>query len=68
MKSIWLIICAILIFLILLRIPNNTGLESKSNKTSFLGSTTIVDKFLDIVMWFGIILYMLIAIELNLSI
>ena len=68
LKLIWLIINILLILLILIRIPNNTGLTSFGTKSNFFGSPTSAEKNLNSLTWFLIFCYFLLAIKLNFSI
>jgi len=65
LKLIWLILDLLLIISILIRIPNNTGLQSILTKASFLGSPSSAEKFLDKITWLLICLYFFFAIKFN---
>lgn len=68
MKLAGLIISILLIGIIFLRIPQeNTGLRSFATKSGFLGSPSSAQRFLNILTTFGILIYLAIAIQLNLS-
>ena len=57
-----------LILIIFLRLPTETGgLESFANKSSFLGSPSSAQNFLNILTVSGIFLYIIIALKLNLQ-
>ena len=57
-----------LILIIFLRLPKETGgLESFANKSSFLGSPSSAQNFLNIFTISGIFLYIIIAFQLNLQ-
>ena len=63
-----LIIRFSLIVIIFLRIPQeNTGLASFATKSDLLGSPSSAQKFLNILTGFGILLYLLLAIQINLA-
>ena len=56
-----------LILIIFLRIPQeNVGLASFANKSNLLGSPSSARRFLNILTGIGILLYLGIAIQLNL--
>ena len=65
LKVIWLILSFILILLILLRIPNNGGINSFATKSNLLGSPNSAERFLNNLTWTFIISYFLLAINLN---
>jgi hypothetical protein len=67
LKLLWLSISTLTTILILIKVPNNTGLESIANKSNFLGSPSSAEKILTYATWFGIISYILFAIKFNLS-
>jgi protein translocase SecG subunit len=67
-KIIWLILSVILILLILLRIPNNSGITSFATKSNLLGSPNSAERFLNNLTWIFIISYFLLAIKFNISI
>ena len=67
-KIIWLILSILLILLILIRTPNNAGLESFATKSNLLGSPNSTQTFLNNLTWFFIISYFLLAIKFNFSI
>ena len=63
-----LIIRFSLIVIIFLRIPQeNTGLASFATKSDLLGSPSSAQRFLNILTGFGILLYLLLAIQINLA-
>lgn len=66
LKIIWLILDLLLIISILIRIPNNTGLQSILTKASFLGSPSSAEKVLDKITWLLIGIYFFFAIKFNL--
>ena len=68
LKLIWLSVSLLIILLILLQVPNNTGLESIASKTNFLGSPSSAEKFLTYFTWICISAYIVLAIKFNLSI
>ena len=56
-----------LILIIFLRIPQeNVGLASFANKSNLLGSPSSAQRFLNILTALGILIYLAIAIQLNL--
>lgn len=56
-----------LIFIIFLRIPQESvGLSSFATKSSLLGSPSSAQRFLNILTIIGILIYLAIAIQLNL--
>jgi len=57
-----------LIVIIFLRIPQeNVGLASFATKSNLLGSPSSAQRFLNILTVVGILIYFIIAIQLNLS-
>ena len=67
LNLIWSILSIFIIILILLKVPNNTGLGSMINKTNFLGSPNSTEKVLSTVIWVFIAIYLLLAIKFNLT-
>jgi len=67
LKIFWLLICVSLILLIVIRVPNNSGLDNFASKTDLLGSPGSAEKFLNNLTWLLIGLYALLAIKFNLS-
>jgi protein translocase SecG subunit len=67
LNTIWLCLSAFLIFLIFIRTPQNNGLASFATKTSFLGSPSSAERLLNNVTALGIVIYLVIAIQLNFS-
>lgn len=68
LKIIGFIISFSLIVIIFLRIPQeNTGLSSFATKSDLLGSPSSAQRFLNILTGCGILLYFLIAIQINLA-
>jgi len=65
-KFIWILLNFSLILLILIRTPNNTGLESFATKSNLLGSPNSAEKILNNITWFFIVTYFIFAIEFNL--
>jgi|TARA_B110001450_G_scaffold252633_1_gene274745 protein translocase SecG subunit len=65
-KIFWFFISIVGIILILLKVPNNTGLESIATKNNFLGSPSSTEKFITYATWFCILCYMGFAIQFNL--
>ena len=68
LKLLWLSISVLTTILILLKVPNNTGLESIANKSNFLGSPSSAEKILSYTTWFGIGSYIILAIKFNLAV
>ena len=61
-------ISVFLIVIIFLRIPQeNVGLASFATKSDLLGSPSSAQKFLNIFTAIGILIYLLLAIQLNFS-
>ena len=59
---------SLLIFIILVRIPRDSiGLSSFANTSDLLGSPGSAQRFLDILTVSGIIMYFLIAFQLNIQ-
>ena len=65
LKIIWFVLSIILILLILLRIPNNSGITSFATKSNLLGSPSSAERFLNNLTWTFIISYFLLAIKFN---
>jgi protein translocase SecG subunit len=65
LKFIWLLNNILLIFLILIRTPNNSGLESFTTKSNFLGSPNSAENFLNKLTWILIGSYFILAIKFN---
>lgn len=65
LKILWLLNNILLILLILLRTPNNSGLESFATKSNFLGSPNSAENFLNKLTWILIVSYFLFAIKFN---
>jgi len=68
LKIIWIILNLGLISLILIRTPNNIGLESFATKSNLLGSPNSAEKTLNNVTWLLIVIYFVIAVKFNFSI
>jgi preprotein translocase subunit SecG len=67
LKIIGLTISILLIIVILLRIPQeNVGLSSFATKSGFLSSPSSAERFLNILIAVGILIYFYLAIQLNL--
>jgi preprotein translocase subunit SecG len=67
LKLIGYFISLFLIIIIFLRIPQeNVGLTSFATKSNLLGSPSSAQRFLNILTVFGILIYLGIAIQLNL--
>jgi protein translocase SecG subunit len=67
-KLIWLGSSLLTIVLILIQVPNNTGLESIASKTNFLGSPSSAENFLTYSTWLCILIYIILAIKFNLAV
>ena len=68
LKLFGLIVSILLIGIIFLRIPQeNMGLASFATKSDLLGSPSSAQRYLNILTAFGILVYLGIAIQLNLS-
>jgi protein translocase SecG subunit len=65
LKFLWLIGNIFLIALILIRTPNNAGLENFATKSNLLGSPNSAEKFLNQLTWILIINYFILAVKLN---
>lgn len=68
LKFIWLIVDIFLILIIFIRVPNNNGLSSFTEKSNLLGSPNSAEKTLDKLTWGLILTYFILAIRLNLSV
>ena len=68
LKFIWLIVDIFLILIIFIRVPNNNGLSSFTDKSNLLGSPNSAEKTLDKLTWGLILTYFILAIRLNLSV
>lgn len=66
LKFIWLIIDILLIIIIFIRIPNNSGLSSFTIKSNLLGSPNSAEKTLNKITWSLIISYFILAVRFNL--
>lgn len=68
LKFIGVFISLFLLVIIFLRIPQeNVGLASFTTKSNLLGSPQSAQRFLNILTGVGIILYLAVAIQLNLT-
>ena len=67
LKLFWLLISVALILLIVIRVPNNAGLDNFASKTDLLGSPGSAERFLNNLTWLLIALYVILAIKFNLS-
>ena len=66
LKPLGFIISLFLIIIIFLRIPQeNSGLASFATKSDLLGSPSSAQRFLNILTAFGILIYLGIAVQLN---
>ena len=62
------LISIFLIVIIFLRIPEeNVGLVSFATKSDLLGSPSSAQRFLNILTAFGILIYLLLAIQINIA-
>ena len=69
LKILGFIISFSLIVIIFLRIPQeNTGLASFATKSDLFGSPSSAEKFLNIITGLGILIYFVLAIQINLAI
>ena len=67
-KLIGILISVFLIIIISLKIPQeNVGLASFASRSNFLGSQSGAQNFLNITIVIGILIYFLVAIQLNLA-
>jgi preprotein translocase subunit SecG len=67
LKSIGFLISILLIVIIFLRVPQeNVGLSSFATKSDLLGSPSSAERSLNILTGLGILIYLAIAIQLNL--
>jgi preprotein translocase subunit SecG len=67
LKFLGILISLFLIFIIFLRIPQESvGLASFATKSNLLGSPSSAQRFLNILTIIGILIYLGIAIQLNL--
>ena len=67
LKILWLLLSGFLIFIIFLRAPQNSGLASFATKSDLLGSPSSAERFLNNLTAVLIIVYLAIAIALNVS-
>ena len=65
LNLLWLLLSIFLIFIIFLRAPQNSGLASFATKCNLLGSPSSAERFLNNLTAISIVLYLLIAIQLN---
>nr|UQS76244.1 preprotein-translocase subunit g [Haslea ostrearia]WAJ48285.1 hypothetical protein DMDDKFKA_00078 [Haslea ostrearia] len=66
LKAIGFIISILLIIIIFLRMPQeNVGLSSFATKSDLLGSPSSAERSLNIITAFGILVYLLVALQLN---
>ena len=65
LNLLWLVLSVFLIFIIFLRAPQNSGLASFATKSNLLGSPSSAERFLNNLTAISIVLYLLIAIQLN---
>jgi protein translocase SecG subunit len=56
-----------IIVLVLLKVPNNSGLESMVMKPDFLGSPSSTEKNLTLTLGICIFIYLILAIQLNIQ-
>nr|QXM17970.1 Preprotein translocase SecG subunit [Chaetoceros curvisetus] len=65
LNLLWIILSVFLIAIIFLRAPQNSGLASFATKSNLLGSPSSAERTLNNLTIAVIIVYLLIAIELN---
>nr|YP_010517066.1 preprotein-translocase subunit g [Haslea karadagensis]UXN44848.1 preprotein-translocase subunit g [Haslea karadagensis]UXN44979.1 preprotein-translocase subunit g [Haslea karadagensis]UXN45110.1 preprotein-translocase subunit g [Haslea karadagensis] len=66
LKIIGFIISILLIIIIFLRMPQeNVGLSSFATKSDLLGSPSSAERSLNVLTAFGILIYLVIALQLN---
>ena len=65
LNLIWILLSVFLIVIIFLRTPQNSGLASFATKSNILGSPSSAERTLNNTTVIAIILYLLIAIQLN---
>lgn len=66
LKQIWFVLSVFLIFIIFLRMPQETiGLSSFANKSDILGSPTSAQKSLNYITGISVIIYFTLAFLLN---
>ncbi len=65
LNLLWLVLSVFLIFIIFLRAPQNSGLASFATKSNLLGSPSSAERFLNNLTAISIVLYLLIAVQLN---
>ncbi len=65
LNLLWIILSVFLIAIIFLRAPQNSGLASFATKSNLLGSPSSAERTLNNLTIAVIIIYLLIAIELN---
>jgi protein translocase SecG subunit len=69
LKQVWFVISIFLIFIIFLRMPQETiGLSSFANKSDILGSPTSAQKSLNYITVITVLIYFLLAFYFNLNI
>jgi len=67
LKIFWVSSNLFLIFLILIQVPSNNGLESIAGKSDFLGSPSRTLKILKIITWTLIVIYIVVACKYNIQ-
>ena len=68
LKPIGFLISILLIIIIFLRMPQESvGLSSFATKSDLLGSPSSAERFLNILTAIGIVIYLMIALQLNLA-
>ena len=65
LNILWIILSLFLIVIIFLRAPQNSGLASFATKSNLLGSPSSAERTLNNLTIVAIVIYLLIAIELN---
>ena len=67
LKAIGFFVSILLIIIIFLRLPKDSvGLSSFATKSNLLGSPSSAERFLNFLTAFGILIYLWIALQLNL--
>jgi len=65
LKLVWILLSVFLIFIIFSRVPRNQGLTSFATKSDLFGSPNSTEAFLNNFTFTLIVVYYLIAIQLN---
>jgi|TARA_B110000967_G_scaffold1698_1_gene1765 protein translocase SecG subunit len=67
LKIIWIGSSLFLILLIIIQIPNNTGLESLAGQSNFFGSPNTTNKIIKLISALFILIYIFLACKYNLQ-